>query len=137
MFNARGIEAVNINMGFRNAHSEREIVSRADLIATARLLVRYGDAQGRARRRTMSSYARGRVVEVSGSGTGISEAVLEFEDGTGGRALVLEKVVGTVKPGDTVIANTTAVVLGLGSGGFHFVLWNLERGSLELPSTAT
>lgn len=82
----------------------------------------------------MSSYARGRVVEVSGSGTGISKAVLEFEDGTGGRALVLESVVGTVKPGDTVIANTTAVVLGLGSGGFHFVLWNLERGSLELPS---
>lgn len=38
VFNARGIEAVNINMGFRNAHSEREIVSRADLIATARLL---------------------------------------------------------------------------------------------------
>jgi len=38
VFNEHGIEAVNINMGFRDAHSGRESVGKADLAAAASLL---------------------------------------------------------------------------------------------------
>lgn len=82
----------------------------------------------------MSTYERGKVTAVSGRGPGISEAELELESGKSGPAVVLEALVGPVAPGDEVIANTTAVELGLGSGGYHFVLWNLSRPSLGIPS---
>lgn len=82
----------------------------------------------------MSTYEKGRVTAVRGRGPGIAEADLELESGSSGPAMVLEGLVGPVEPGDEVIANTTAVELGLGSGGFHFVLWNLSRASLAIPS---
>lgn len=47
------------------------------------------------------------------------------------RLMALTELVGDIEPGDRVVANTTAVALGLGSGGWHFVHWNLERRSLE------
>ena len=43
------------------------------------------------------------------------------------RAYVLTMLTGEVAPGDRVIVNTTAVDLGLGTGGWHVVHWNLER----------
>lgn len=79
----------------------------------------------------MSTFHRATVAEVKARGKGISEAVLEFEDGGSGRGLVLEELVGEVRPGDLVVANTTAVDLALGSGGFHFVLWNLASRSVD------
>lgn len=82
----------------------------------------------------MSSYLRAKVRSVKRWGDGISEVSLEFQDGTGGSGVVIEGLVGPVSEGDEVIANTTAVVLDLGSGGYHFVLWNLERDGLEVPS---
>ncbi len=51
----------------------------------------------------------------------------------GERAYVLTQVVGTVAPGDRVVVNTTAVDLGLGTGGWHVVHWNLERDALDRP----
>jgi len=50
-----------------------------------------------------------------------------------GRAYVLTELVGGVAEGDRVVLNTTAVELGLGTGGWHFVHWNLERDSLHQP----
>jgi len=44
-----------------------------------------------------------------------------------GRAYVLTDLVGTVAAGDRVVLNTTAVELGLGTGGWHVVHWNLAR----------
>ena len=43
------------------------------------------------------------------------------------RATGFADILGPVAPGDRVVVNTTAVDLGLGSGGEDFVLWNLER----------
>jgi len=79
----------------------------------------------------MSSFHRATVTDVEARGKGICEASLEFEDGGTGRGLVLEQLVGEVSPGDLVVANTTAVDLGLGSGGYHFVLWNLANRSVD------
>jgi hypothetical protein len=46
-----------------------------------------------------------------------------------GRAYVLTDLTGPVEVGDRVVVNTTAVELGLGTGGWHVVHWNLERDS--------
>ena len=35
--------------------------------------------------------------------------------------------------GDRVVVNTTAVDLGLGTGGWHVVHWNLERDGWDGP----
>jgi Protein of unknown function (DUF3866) len=54
--------------------------------------------------------------------------------GTGeGRAYVLTDLVGPVAPGDRVVLNTTAVDLGLGTGGWHVVHWNLARDTWGRP----
>lgn len=45
----------------------------------------------------------------------------------GERAYVLTQLTGPVAVGDDVIVNTTAVDLGLGTGGWHVVHWNLSR----------
>src|SRR3989442_5933335 len=43
------------------------------------------------------------------------------------RATGFTEVIGAVAPGDRVVVNTTAVDLGLGSGGEDFVVWNLAH----------
>jgi hypothetical protein len=43
------------------------------------------------------------------------------------RAYALPQLTGPVALGDRVVVNTTAVELGLGTGGWHVVHWNLER----------
>ncbi len=50
-----------------------------------------------------------------------------------GRAYALTQQVGTVAVGDEVVLNTTAVDLGLGTGGWHVVHWNLSRRELLQP----
>jgi len=52
---------------------------------------------------------------------------------TAGRAYVLTQLIGTVEVGDRVVLNTTAVGLGLGTGGWHVVHWNLSREHLDQP----
>ena len=54
---------------------------------------------------------------------------MEVDLGTGPeRAYVLSELTGPVAGGDDVVVNTTAVELGLGTGGWHVVHWNLARG---------
>jgi hypothetical protein len=50
-----------------------------------------------------------------------------------GRAYVLTDLVGPVEAGDRVVLNTTAVELGLGTGGWHVVHWNLARDAWSRP----
>jgi hypothetical protein len=50
-----------------------------------------------------------------------------------GRAYVLTGLIGTVAAGDPVVLNTTAVELGLGTGGWHVVHWNLARRAWSQP----
>jgi len=48
-------------------------------------------------------------------------------------AYVLTQLIGTVALGDRVVVNTTAVELGLGTGGWDVVHWNLERDEWSEP----
>jgi hypothetical protein len=64
---------------------------------------------------------RGVVVSVGGSRPGAIELVVEVE-GTRAPALAYPDLTGPVGVGDVVLLNTTAVALGLGTGGFHLVI---------------
>lgn len=65
--------------------------------------------------------------------TATVEAILSERPGLqrvmagGERAYVLTQLTGPVSPGHAVVLNTTAVELGLGTGGWHVVHWNLDR----------
>jgi Protein of unknown function (DUF3866) len=67
--------------------------------------------------------------------TGVVTAVRSEREGLqrvevdGAPAYVLTALIGPVAVGDRVVVNTTAVGLGLGTGGWHVVHWNLARDS--------
>lgn len=48
------------------------------------------------------------------------------------KAINYNELTGEIKPGDEVFLNTTAVEIGLGSGGYHFVFANLSNFTLNL-----
>ena len=50
-----------------------------------------------------------------------------------GRAYALTQLTGEVAVGDRVVLNTTAVDLGLGTGGWHVVHWNLTTKDWSSP----
>lgn len=81
----------------------------------------------------MLTLRHARVLEVVRTRPGYIEVNVEF-DGENGRAICYPALIGEVKPGDEVVINTTAVDVGLGTGGSHFILWNLARRSLEAPA---
>ena len=64
---------------------------------------------------------RGVVVSVGRSRPGAIELVVEVE-GMQAPALAYPDLTGSVGVGDVVLLNTTAVALGLGTGGFHLVI---------------
>ena len=77
----------------------------------------------------MPSFRSSTVVEIIASRVGLQR--LRLSDGSG--AIALTQVVGDVAVGDDVVVNTTAVELGLGTGGWHVVQWNLARRELHQP----
>ena len=74
----------------------------------------------------MPSFRTGDVVEVLQERAGLQRVTVDLGDGPE-RAYVLTQLPGTVGVGDPVVVNTTAVELGLGTGGWHVVHWNLAR----------
>ncbi|MDQ2648874.1 MAG: DUF3866 family protein, partial [Actinomycetota bacterium] len=76
----------------------------------------------------MPSFRTGRVTEVLGSRPGFQRVATDA-----GRAFVLTQLTGEVAVGDEVVVNTTAVDLGLGTGGWHVVHWNLARREWSEP----
>lgn len=76
----------------------------------------------------MPSFRTGTVTELLEEREGLQRALVDGE-----RAYVLTQLVGTVAVGDEVVLNTTAVDLGLGTGGWHVVHWNLSRRSWSAP----
>jgi hypothetical protein len=82
-------------------------------------------------------FRTGRVTRLLSARRGLQRLELDLLADPGGvagdgaaeaaRAYVLTELVGTVAEGDEVIVNTTAVELGLGTGGWHVVHWNLSR----------
>ncbi|GIU83487.1 MAG: hypothetical protein KatS3mg008_0262 [Acidimicrobiales bacterium] len=87
----------------------------------------------------MPSYRTGRVSEILAEREGLQRILVEFAPSFPGastsreRAYVLTRLTGEVSVGDRVVVNTTAVELGLGTGGWHVVHWNLERDSWSEP----
>jgi hypothetical protein len=74
------------------------------------------------------SFVTGVVTEVLSERAGLQRV-----DTDEGRAFVLTGLVGPVAVGDRVVLSTTAVELGLGTGGWHVVHWNLERDGWSEP----
>jgi hypothetical protein len=72
------------------------------------------------------AFRTGVVVALRDRRSGLQKVDVEL-DGATARAYVLAELTGPVAPGDRVILNTTAVDLDLGTGGWHFVHWNLSR----------
>jgi len=62
----------------------------------------------------------GKVLAILSAEDDLSEILTEVEGRTE-KAYVYRQLTGDVLPGDTVLLNTTAIHLGLGSGGRHFV----------------
>lgn len=75
----------------------------------------------------MPSYRTGTVRVVLGDRPGLQRVEIDLAGGARSRAYVLTEVIGTVDVGDEVVVNTTAIELGLGTGGWHVVHWNLGR----------
>ena len=75
----------------------------------------------------MPSFRVGTVDSVLEARTGLQRVLVALGNAPPEHAYVLTKLTGAVAPGDRVIVNTTAVDLGLGTGGWHIVHWNLER----------
>ena len=76
----------------------------------------------------MPSFRTGRVTAILEARRGIQRVEVDGE-----QAYVLTQLIGTVAVGDRVVMNTTAVELGLGTGGWHVVHWNLERDGWDEP----
>jgi hypothetical protein len=72
------------------------------------------------------SFRTGTVVRLLEERPGLQRIEVDLGEGPE-RAYVLLQLTGAVGAGDEVVVNTTAVELGLGTGGWHVVHWNLAR----------
>jgi hypothetical protein len=75
----------------------------------------------------MPSFRTSRVATVLSQRAGLQR--VQLDDGS--RAYALTDLTGPVDVGDQVVVNTTAVDLGLGTGGWHVVHWNLSRAVFD------
>lgn len=76
----------------------------------------------------MPTFALARVIEVLEDSAGARRVSVTIEgSGEPKVAVAYWSLVGECAPGDEVLLNTTAVELGLGTGGEHFVVANLSR----------
>lgn len=82
----------------------------------------------------MPRFRTGVVSRVLHERPGLQRVDVDFGSGDGPeRAYVLTQLTGDVARSDRVVVNTTAVELGLGTGGWHVVHWNLERDEWNEP----
>lgn len=77
----------------------------------------------------MPSFATAVVAAITSERPGLQRVELD----NGRRAYVLTQLIGPVAAGDRVVVNTTAVDLGLGTGGWDVVHWNLSRDAWSGP----
>ncbi len=79
----------------------------------------------------MLDIKRGLVTEELFVRSGIGGYLVNI-DGKEEKCIVYPGLTGEVKIGDEVMVNTTAVKLGLGSGGYHYIMANLSLKSQDL-----
>ena len=77
----------------------------------------------------MPSYSTRVVTAIRSEREGLQRVDLD----NGRRSYVLTQLIGPVAVGDRVVVNTTAVDLGLGTGGWDVVHWNLSREAWSAP----
>jgi hypothetical protein len=77
----------------------------------------------------MPTFRTLRVVEILAERPGLQRVGLDDDS----RAYALTQLTGSVSVGDAVVVNTTAVDLGLGTGGWHVVHWNLSQREFDEP----
>ncbi|WP_062437469.1 DUF3866 family protein [Herbidospora daliensis] len=70
----------------------------------------------------MIRWRRGEVREIRREWPGALEIEVAVDDGSRCRALAYPPLVGRPEPGDTVLLNTTALAMGLGTGGYAMVV---------------
>jgi Protein of unknown function (DUF3866) len=80
----------------------------------------------------MPSFRSGTVAEILTERRGLQRVTVDLGNGPE-RAYALTDSIGGVRVGDRVVVNTTAVELGLGTGGWHVVHWNLTNESWSVP----
>lgn len=78
----------------------------------------------------MLSNRQGTVVKILERRQGVTE-VLVSVDGAIHKALNYDDLTGSISPGDRILLNVTAVQLGLGTGGYHFVMANYSNTGLD------
>lgn len=84
----------------------------------------------------MPTFRRGRVTEIIDERAGLQRVRVSISGGASPEpSYVLTDLTGPVAEDDEVVVNTTAVDLGLGTGGWHFVHWNLSRDSWSSPGS--
>lgn len=76
----------------------------------------------------MPAFRTGTVTELLEERSGLQRVETDL-----GCAYVLTQLTGPVAVGDRVVLNTTAVDLGLGTGGWHVVHWNTSREEFIEP----
>ncbi len=69
----------------------------------------------------------GKVKSILVQRPGVDIVSLNFDEGDTVQAINYNKLTGKIKPGHMVVINTTAVELGLGTGGYHFIIFNLDN----------
>ncbi len=81
----------------------------------------------------MPSFRTVEVTEIIAERPGLQRLAVRMPDGSAARAYSVTQLTGTCAVGDRLVVNTTAVELGLGTGGWHVVHWNLAREELVEP----
>lgn len=79
----------------------------------------------------MLSMTVGEVVEIIKEDDDVTEAFVKIND-VKYKAMNYNRLSGRIKEGDTLLLNTTAIALNLGTGGYHFVIANLNQCSRDL-----
>ncbi len=73
----------------------------------------------------------GMVIDILTEREDLQEISVDTEDSIS-RAIVYKNLTGPVNKGDRVLLNTTAEYLGLGTGGYHFVIVNYNNRTYDL-----
>ena len=81
----------------------------------------------------MIEIKKGTIIRELFAREGIKGFTVEVE-GREEKCIVYTGMTGEVQPGDDVLLNTTAVSLKLGTGGYHYVMANLNGAGKELRS---
>ncbi len=75
----------------------------------------------------MINIKRGKVIKIINKLKGRTDILVNI-DNKEEKAINYDYLTGAVEVNDDVVLNTTAVELGLGTGGYHFVIYNLDGG---------